>query len=208
MDTCLSIGEISFSPLIERECLIVRGLFTTFDKCVVMPYTGDPHVGGIPDNWKVLMTDLITPDHIPYKVRMNLISEMSKSTVDDQVPEVRDTHEASQDQAEEATDEKDQKRTEVKPVASAAFSFSSEDSEFDEETGQYASMKLSCPLCVPTKRDTYVTPFEADSMYALASHMQKIHALVVCPSTKGYTDQQMIAGRSIQASFSWLNRER
>ena len=60
----------------------------------------------------------------------------------------------------------------------------------------------------PPKRDTYVTPFEADSMYTLANHMQKMHALVVCPSTKGYTDQQMIAGRSIQASFSWLNRER
>ena len=65
-------------------------------------------------------------------------------------------------------------------------------------------MKLRCPLCVPTRRDTYVTPFEADSMYTLASHMQKIHALVVCPSTKGYTDQQVIAGRSIQASFSCL----
>ena len=53
-----------------------------------------------------------------------------------------------------------------------------------------------------------MAPFEADSMYTLAGHMQKIHALVVCPCTKGYTDQQMIAGRSIQASFSWLNRER
>ena len=139
---------------------------------------------------------------------MNLVTEMSRPTVDDQVPEVRDTHEASQDQAEEAAEERDQKRTEVKPVASAAFSFSSDDSEFDEETGQYASMRLCCPLRIPTKRDTRVTPFEADSMYTLASHMQKIHALVVCPSTKGYTDQQMIAGRSIQASFSWLNRER
>ena len=45
-------------------------------------------------------------------------------------------------------------------------------------------------------------------MYSLGNHMQKIHALVVCPSTKGYTDQQMIAGRAIQASHSWLNRER
>ena len=173
-----------------------------------MPYTGDPRVGGIPDSWKVLVTDLITPDHIPYRVRMNLITEMSKPTVDDQVPEVRDTHEASQDQAEEASDEKGLKRTEVTPVASAAFSFSSQDSSFDEETGQYASMKLCCPLCVPTKRDMYVTPYEADSVCSLASHMQKVHALVVCPSTKGYTDQQMIAGRAIQASFSWLNRER
>ena len=53
-----------------------------------------------------------------------------------------------------------------------------------------------------------MTPFEADSMYTSAGHMQKIHALVVCPGTKGYIDQQMIAGRSIQASLSWLNRER
>ena len=28
------------------------------------------------------------------------------------------------------------------------------------------------------------------------------------PAQKGYTDQQMIAGRAIQASYSWLNRER
>ena len=55
-----------------------------------MPYTGDPQVGGIPDSWKVLMSTLTPPDHIPYKVRMNLITEMSKSTLDDQVPEVRD----------------------------------------------------------------------------------------------------------------------
>ena len=38
--------------------------------------------------------------------------------------------------------------------------------------------------------------------------MQKIHAMVVCPSTKGYTDQQLIAGRATHASFAWLNRER
>ena len=94
------------------------------------------------------------------------------------------------------------------PVTSTAFSFSSEDSEFDEETGSFASMKLRCPLCVPTRRDIYVTHFDADSMYSLGSHMQKIHALVVCPSTKGYTDQQMIAGRATHASYSWLNRER
>ena len=133
---------------------------------------------------------------------------MNGSTVDDQVPEVRDSHEASQDQAEEATDEKDTKWTEVKPIVSAAFSFSSEESEFDEQTGEFAPMKLQCPLCVPTKRDTYVVPYDADSMYSLGHHMQKIHAFVVCPSTKGYTDQQLIAGRAIQASFSWLNRER
>ena len=54
----------------------------------------------------------------------------------------------------------------------------------------------------------YVVPYDADSMYSLGNHMQKVHAFVVCPSTKGYTDQQLIAGRAIQASFSWLNRER
>ena len=69
-------------------------------------------------------------------------------------------------------------------------------------------MKSRCPLCVPTRRDTYVVPYDADSMYSLGHHMQKIHAFVVCPSTKGYTDQQLIAGRAIQASFSWLDRER
>ena len=45
-------------------------------------------------------------------------------------------------------------------------------------------------------------------MYTLSKHMQKIRGVVVCPSTKGYTDQQLLAGRAIQASFSWLNRER
>ena len=29
----------------------------------------------------------------------------------------------------------------------------------------------------------------------------------MCLCTKGYTDQQLVAGRSIMASFSWLNRE-
>ena len=48
------------------------GSFTTSEKCVVMPYTGDPQVGGIPEHWKVIMSELTPPDHIPYKVRMNL----------------------------------------------------------------------------------------------------------------------------------------
>ena len=87
------------------------------------------------------------------------MTEMTGATVDDQVPEIRDSHEASQDQAEDAADEKETKRAEVKPIISAAFSFSSEESEFDEETGDFA-------------------------------------------------DQQLIAGRVIHASFSWLNRER
>ena len=118
------------------------------------------------------VTKLTPPEHIPYKIRMNLVTGMTKSTVDDQVPEVRDTHEASQDQAEEATDEKDLKRTEVKPLASAAFSFSSDESEFDEETGHFASMRLRCPLCVPTRKDTYVVPYEADSMYFGQPHAE------------------------------------
>ena len=58
------------------------GSFTTFEKCVVMPHTGDPQYGGIPAEWKVIMTQLNPETHIPYKVRM------------------------SQDQAEEASDEK------------------------------------------------------------------------------------------------------
>ena len=183
------------------------GTFSIFEKCVVMPCTGDPQQI-IPEGWKVITKGIEVPEHIPYRIRRNLVTEMNGSTVDDQVPEVRDSHEASQDQAEEAADEKDTKWTEVKPITSAAFSFSSEQSEFDEETGEFAPQKLRCALCVPTRKDTYVVPYEADSMYSLGHHMQKIHAFVVCPSTKGYTDQQLIAGRAIQASFSWLNRER
>ena len=154
-----------------------------------------------------LMTQVMPEPHIPYKARVNLITEVCKPTVDDQVPEVRDSHDASQDQAEEASDEKDTKRTEVKPVASTGFSFSTTDSEFHPETGQYASMKLRCQICAPSRRDVHTPHFEADSMYSLSNHMQKIHAVVVCPSTKGYTDQQLIAGTAIQASFSWRERD-
>ena len=184
------------------------GTYSIFEKSVVMPCTGDPQHDRIPEGWKVITKGIEVPEHIPYRIRRNLVTEMSGSTVDDQVPEVRDSHEASQDQAEEAADEKEKKWAEVKPIISAAFSLSSEESEFDEKTGEFASMKLRCPLCVPTKKDTYIRPYEADSMYSLGNHMQKVHAFVVCPSTKGYTDQQLIAGRAVQASFTWLNRER
>ena len=34
------------------------GTFTIYEKCMVMPYTGDPRVGGIPESWKVIMTNL------------------------------------------------------------------------------------------------------------------------------------------------------
>ena len=69
-------------------------------------------------------------------------------------------------------------------------------------------MNLRCPLCGPTKRDPHASIYQADSTYSLSYHMQRVHSFVVCPSTKGYTDQQLFAGRAIQASFSWLNRER
>ena len=69
-------------------------------------------------------------------------------------------------------------------------------------------MKLFCPFCGPSKRDPYGRPFEADSTYALCYHVQRAHAFVVCTGTQGYTDQQLIAGRAIHASFTWLNRER
>ena len=38
--------------------------------------------------------------------------------MNDHVPDVRDSHEASQDQAEEAAEEKDAKRNQVNPVVS------------------------------------------------------------------------------------------
>ena len=112
------------------------GSFTTFEKCVVMPYTGNPQDGDIPEGWKSIMSHFAPEPHIPYKARMNLITEISKPTVDDQVPEIRDSHEASQDQAEEAAEEKDTRRTVVTPIASTSFSFSTMDSEFHHETGQ------------------------------------------------------------------------
>ena len=184
------------------------GSYSIFEKYVVMPYTGNPQQNRIPEGWKTIMSELDMPKNIPYRIRRNLVTEMSGATMDDQIPEIRDSHEASQDQAEDAADEKDKARAEVKPLVSAAFSFSSEDTEFDEETGEFASMNLRCPLCGPTRRDPHLSMYQADSTYSLSYHMQKVHSFVVCPSTKGYTDQQLIAGRAIQASFSWLNRER
>ena len=186
------------------------GSFTTFGKHVVMPCTGNPQHGDIPDGWKAIMEDLVPDAHIPYKVRMGLVTEISKPTVNDQVPEVRDSHEAAQNQAEEGAEEKDNKRIQVIPIASSSFSFNAMESEFDPETGQYSGnpLKLRCQICGPTKKDVHVAHYDADSMYAPANHMQKIHGVVVCPSTKRYTDQQLVAGRAIQASFSWLNRER
>ena len=50
--------------------------------------------------------------------------------------------------------------------------------------------------------------YEADSIYTLCYHMHRTHAFVVCTGTQQYTDQQLIAGRAIHASFTWLNRER
>ena len=122
---------------------------------MVMPYTGDPHIGGIPGPWMEMMSQLVPESHVPYKVRMNLITEVTKPTVDDQVPEVRDSHEASQDQAEEASDDKGSRCTEVEPVASTGFSFSTTDSEFNPEAGQFPSMKLRCPICAPTGGDAH-----------------------------------------------------
>ena len=142
------------------------GSYSIFEKYVVMPYTGDPQQNRIPEGWKTIMSELDMPKNIPYRIRRNLVTEMSGATVDDQVPEVRDSHEASQDQAEEAADEKDKARAEVKPLVSAAFSFSSEDTEFDEETGEFASMNLRCPLCGPTRRDPHLRTYEADSTYS------------------------------------------
>ena len=184
------------------------GSYSIFEKYVVMPYTGELQRNRIPEGWKSIMSDLDVPQNIPYRIRRNLVTEMSGATVDDQISEKKDSHEASEDQAEEAADEKDKAKAEVRPLVSAAFSFSSEDTEFDEETGEFASMKLRCPLCGPTKRDPHAPLFHADSTYSISYHMQRVHSFLVCRSSKGYTDQQLIAGRAIQTSFSWLNRER
>ena len=131
--------------------------------CFSLQLVGKPQQNRIPEGWKTIMSELDMPKNIPYRIRRNLVTEMSGSTVDDQMPEIRDSHEASQDQAEEAADEKDKARAEVKPLVSAAFSFSSEDTEFDEETGEFASMNLRCPLCGPTRRDPHIRIYEADS---------------------------------------------
>ena len=125
------------------------GTYSIFEKYVVMPYTGNPQQGTIPDGWKTIMSDLDIPKNIPYRIRRNLVTEMAGATADDQAPAFRDSHESSQDQAEEAADERDKTRTEVTPLVSTPFSFSSEDTEFDEDTGEFASMNLRCPFCGP-----------------------------------------------------------
>ena len=184
------------------------GTFSIYEKYVVMPYTGDPQQRSIPEGWKTIMSDLEIPNNLVYRIRRNLVTEMTGATADDHAPAFRDSHEASQDQAEEAADEKDKTRAEVVPLLTTPFSFSSEETDFDEETGEFSSMKLLCPSCGPTQRDPYGRPFEADSTYSLCYHVQRVHAFVVCTGTQGYTDQQLIAGRAIHASFTWLNRER
>ena len=135
---------------------------------MVMPYTGDPQQHRIPEGWRTIMSELDMPKIFPIGLERNLVTEMSGATADDQVPEFRDSHEASQDQAEEAADEKEKARAEVKPLVSAAFSFSSEDTEVDEETGEFASTNLRCPLCGPTKRDPHSPTYDADSTYSYA----------------------------------------
>ena len=74
---------------------------------MVMPCTGDPRYYSGRMEGKIITKGMEVPERIPYKIRRELVTEMRGSTVDDQVPEVRDSHEASQDQAEEATEEKD-----------------------------------------------------------------------------------------------------
>ena len=115
------------------------------------------------------------PNTVVYRIRRNLDTEMSGATQDDHAPEFRDSHEASQDQAEEASDDKDKARTEVNPILSTPFSFSSQDTEFDEETGEFESMKLMCPFCVPTRREPHKLPFEADNIY--------MHCVITCSET-------------------------
>ena len=84
------------------------------------------------------------------------------------------------------------------------------ESDYDHETGPYKGKipQLRCQICGPSIRDPHQAVHNADRMYSLAEHMQKIHNVVMCPSSKGYTDQQLIARRSIKATYTWLNRER
>ena len=86
------------------------------------------------------------------------------------------------------------------PKASDSHSSQSKDQDMSDEKGS-DDLKEKKTNSVPAGN-------AQSNPNALGSHMQKIHALVVCPSTKGYTDQQMIAGRVLQASYSWLNRDR
>ena len=147
------------------------GTFSIFEKHVVMPYTGNPLDRSIPDGWKTIMSALEVPKTMLYRIRRNLNTEMSGATADDHAPEFRDSHEASQDQAEEATDDKDKARAEVMPLLSTPFSFSSADTEFDEETGEFASMKLLCPFCGPTRRDPHGHPLRQTTY---------MHYVIIC----------------------------
>ena len=54
-----------------------------------MPYTGDPQIGGIPGAWMEIMSQLVPETQIPYRVSMNSVTEVTKSTVSDQLPEIR-----------------------------------------------------------------------------------------------------------------------
>ena len=83
----------------------------------MMPYTGNPEHGNIPEAWKSIIGELTSAAsnaHIPYRVRMSLVIEVGKPAINDHIPEVRDSHEASQNQAEDATEEKDVRKNQVK----------------------------------------------------------------------------------------------
>ena len=74
----------------------------------MMPYTGNPKMGNIPYGWEQLIGPLtLHQEHVPFRIRMNLVSEIEKATPDDAVPAIKDWHEPSQDQAEDASEEKE-----------------------------------------------------------------------------------------------------
>ena len=56
-----------------------------------------------------------------------------------------------------------------------------------------------------------MNPFEktytTESMSWLADHMQRSHDVVACLCNKGYTNQQLIARKAINAAYNLLQRE-
>ena len=55
-----------------------------------MPYTGNPQYGEIPSAWRPILGPITSiGEHVPYRIRMGLVTEIGEPTVDDSIPEVK-----------------------------------------------------------------------------------------------------------------------
>ena len=100
-----------------------------WDNCLGWQTVAQPIIGEL--------TSAAANARIPYRVRVSLLTEVGNPMINDHVPEVRDSREASQDQAEDATEDKDARKSQVNPIVSTGFSFGAMDSDYEHDSGFY-----------------------------------------------------------------------